>query len=196
LARRIEAPLLLMEAPQNATPRGGFVVALYDREFGPQQVDWNVHALSVARLATDTELLFERTQLVRIPDGEYRWPYHEIPELSPADQATHSVNAFWGMLLITAKGVARHPDEPGMPLVVHVVESLRRVRRFIDPGSVTDELAVAGAPIAKLAQLRDLAAQMETLMPEVARRGCPIPEKVAAAADRYLSLMERITTSH
>lgn len=191
----IEEPLLLMDAPQNSPPGGGFLVSLYARTAGPLQLDWNFHAHSRARIGTDTSVLWERVSVERLSVGEFRWDYQPVPAASPVEVATQSLEAFWAMLLITAKGVARQPTAAEMPNLGYVLRSLNEVREFVAGHSEPEELSATSDPAEKLRQLRDLAAQMENVVPAAARRGCAVPPKIAVAAAEYLTLIEHIVNA-
>src|SRR2546423_11953623 len=64
---RLDEPVLIEEAPQNAPSGGGYLLVLYGGQAGPPQVDWDWQARSDARRPEQTCPLFDR---VGIPQCE------------------------------------------------------------------------------------------------------------------------------
>ena len=60
------APLLTVEAPQNAPPGGAYLLAMYPGAYGPQILDCTWQPQSSARRPADSILLFDR---IHIPVG-------------------------------------------------------------------------------------------------------------------------------
>jgi len=183
--------LLLVEAPQNATAGGYYLMALYDGEAGPYEVDWYWHRQSTARLPLEARTLFDRVGLP--PSGEPMPMNNSEP--TPAQQrvwdtmteaerrasdAANGVSLFWAMLLITAKYVAR-PMLRGL---------LRDARAFAGAPAVESEDRPHAEPAAKLAVLRGLSEEMERMMPRMAARGAEVPSAVVPRAQRFLAMVE------
>jgi hypothetical protein len=183
-------PLLILEAPQNWPPGGVYNMALYEGTAGSLQVDWYWVRQSAAAIPNETRLLFDRANLPRLATPT-RFDYAPVPARPPEEIATQEVNSFWVMLLIAAKHLARRPNEQ---VITPPVDSLRQAAAF---GEVSLDDLPATAPIqqeplARLANLRALARQMEQIMPAVAARGGRVPERIVPAAHRYLDLIEGI----
>jgi len=204
LARRENAarpaePLLVVEAPQNAPPGGAYLMALYDGEAGPYEVDWYWQAQSGARVPADAHILFDRIGLPSsgLPNG---FNHSETPPalraaqeaMSPAerraDEGRNTVSLFWAMLLISASHVARGPAGEDVPFLPMLQNLLQDTRQFV--GLSREPAPVQTIPGAHLAALREIGAQMEALMPQAAERGADVPTAIVARAGRYLNMVE------
>ncbi len=185
--------VLFGEAPQNRPVGGAFLLTLYAGEFGPQEVDWTWEPLSGACLWPGTRLLLNRAGLSR--QGEMPWGYQPRPPQSPLEEAAQRVSSFWAMLLIIAKYAARSPGEEQMGLVGMAVQPLREVSEYLGlpPRYVMETLPPHGRPEGKLRLLRDLADEMEVLMPAVEARGGEMPWAVLPHARCFLDLVEAIS---
>jgi hypothetical protein len=195
-ARRGE-PVLLVEGPQNAPPRGAYLMALYPGEQGPYQVDWYWQAQSAARIPPETRLLFDRVGLPRA-DASVTWDYQPTPERTEAEVASQGTSFFWAMLLITAKYAARSPREQKMGLLKWALNGMADARRFAGitaPLPAYDEMSCP-APADKMVILRRLAAMAEEVMPRMAARGAVVSLEIVPQAERYLNLIERVMLSN
>ncbi len=68
---QIGEPILTLEAPQNAPPYGGYLLAQYADEAGLQQIDWYWQPQWSAKIPSKVRLLFDRANL---PIQDYhRW---------------------------------------------------------------------------------------------------------------------------
>lgn len=200
--------LLHEEAAQNAPAQGYYLMALYDGEAGPYEVDWYWHARSRATIPKDTRLLFDRVGLP-VSDQPTAWGYLSDDDIPPTlkrvwaarteaqawtEEARNTVSLFWAMLLIAAKHVARNPWGERLPFGGMLRNLLRDLRAHGgQPGArevpdVEDPLQpdLAG----KLALLRDLAKEMEALMPEAAAQGSAIPFAIVPRVYRFLDMVE------
>ena len=186
---------LVQEAPQNAPPEGAYNMALYVGAHGPQQVDWYWQAQSAARIPRQTITLLDRAGLPR-SEGPTQFTAQTAPERTPLEAIHQAVNFFWVMLLITAKYAARSPQEDRMGLLKYVLAPLRQVQEFVgvSPSAASGEVLVP-SPAEKLRLLRELAAQMEVLMPEVTAAGVKVSGEIVAQARLYLNFIEAITIS-
>jgi hypothetical protein len=191
---RLGEPALLVEGPQNAPPRGAYLMAFYPGAQGPYQVDWYWQAQSAACIPPDTILLFDRAGLP-CADGSVTWDYQPEAERTAAEAALQDVSFFWAMLLITAKYVARSPREETMGLLKWALAAMAGVRRFAvltDPLPTHDEIPCPDAAD-KVRLLRRLASDMtDILMPRVEARGVVIPTGIVPQAERYLNLIEQV----
>lgn len=183
--------VLFGEAPQNRPVGGAFLLTLYAGEFGPQEIDWTWEPLSGACLWPGTRLLLNRT-LTR--QGEMPWGYQPRPKQTPLEEAVQRVSNFWAMLLIIAKYAARTPHEDTMELVGMSVQPLREVLEFLglSPHYTMENLPPHGRPEEKVLLLRDLAWQMQALMPAVEARGGSVPGAAVPHAYRFLDLVEAV----
>ena len=185
--------VLFQEAPQNRPAGGAFLLALYAGEFGPQEVDWTWEPLSGACLWPQTRILLNRAGLSRT--GEMPWGYQPKPECSALDQVVRRLNTFWAMLLIVAKYAARSPHEGQMGLVNMAVQPLQDVSEYLSltPKYIMGELPSHSHPQEKIRLLRDLADQMEGLMPHIEARGGHIPWPILTSTRHFLDLVEAVT---
>jgi len=183
--------VLFGEAPQNRPVGGAFLLILYAGEFGPQEVDWTWQPLSGACLWPDTRLLLNRAGLTL---GEMPWGYQPRPAQTPLGEAVQRVSNFWAMLLIIAKYAARTPAEDTMGLIGMAVQPLREVSEYLGlpPRYIMENLPPHGRPREKMRLLRDLAGQMEALMPAVEARGGSVPWAAVPHAHRFLNLVEAV----
>ena len=192
-AARIDAPVLIVEAPQNAPEGGGYLMVYYDSPPGPLQVDWYWQPASTASIPADARVLFDRIGL----------PRHDGPTVFTARPGVGAdttrpmqfIGFFWAMLLITAKYAARAPHAERMDLLRYVLPGLNQARAHLgrpDPPLTLDELPEHAAPTAKLVLLRRLAGEMADLMPAIATRGEPVPAEVVPGVHRYLDLIEGV----
>ena len=184
--------VLFAEAPQNRPVGGAFLLTLYAGEFGPQEIDWTWQPLSSACLWPGTRLLLNRVGLSR--QGEMPWGYQPRPEQTALEEAVQRVCNFWAMLLIIAKYAARTPDEETMGLVGMAVQPLREVSEYLGltPRYTMEHLPPQGRPEDKIRLLRDLAGQMEALMPAIEARGGNVSWAAGPHAHRFLNLVEAV----
>ena len=185
---------LFQEAPQNRPVGGAFLLALYEGQFGPQEVDWTWEPLSGACLWPQTRILVNRAGLSHL--GEMPWGYQPKPEITPLEWAVRRVNDFWAMLLIVAKYAARTPEEDTMGLVGMAVQPLRDVSEYLGrpPKYIVESLPAHGQPGEKLVLLRDMADQMTALMPGVEAQGGQVPWPILPHAQRFFDLIGAVMT--
>jgi len=199
-AARPAEPLLVVEAPQNAPPGGAYLMALYDGEAGPYEVDWYWQARSGAQIPSDGHVLFDRIGLP--PSGRLNEFNHSDtpPALREAqaamtsaarraDEGRNTVSLFWAMLLISASHIARGPVGDDVPFLPMLQNLLGDTRQFI--GLPRESAPTPTAPDARLAALRQIGARMEALMPQVAAEGVDVPAAITARAYRYLDMVEK-----
>jgi predicted nucleotidyltransferase len=191
---RVGAPLVMVDAPQNAPANGAYLLAVYAGDIGPHQVDWYWQAQSAACVPRDTRMLFERVTLPR-SDADPLFPgTQKPPDRGPLEQIAHSIHLFWAMLPIAAKHVARWSMEDQSTMLEWVRRPLMQVQAFLDlnaPCAQDEDICSASNPVSELALLRAYAARMETLLPRVAARGVDIPEAtIVSQVHRYLDLIE------
>ncbi|HZO90354.1 MAG TPA: nucleotidyltransferase domain-containing protein [Chthonomonadaceae bacterium] len=189
---RIGTPALRLEAPQNAPPGGAYLMALYDGQTGAHAVDWYWQPQSLARIPQDARVLLDRVGLPRL-DAPTRFDYQSVPERAPVEAATQAVNSFWAALLITAKYVARSPWGDHGGLLRWACGSLEAVGRFVGSGGRASlEEGLPSEPTERVQALRELGAQMEALMPQVAARGGSMPWEAIPSVYRFLDLVEAV----
>ncbi len=187
-------PLLILEAPQNWPPGAVYNMALYPGESGPHQIDWYWQRQSAAQMPTEIQLWFDRVNLSHA-DGPTRFDYAPVPPRPPEEVATQAVNQFWVMLLIAAKYVARISRQRKTDLLNWPLSSLRVVAQFVgQPVPLIAETAPSAAdPADRLRILREYAAVMETLMPQVVTNGGRVPMAIVPQTYHYLALIEAVT---
>lgn len=207
-AAELGSPLLWVEAPQNAPPQGYYLMALYDGEAGPYQVDWYWHSLSAAAVPADTRLLFDRVGLPASSEPT-PWGYladDQIPLAlrqakasrteteAWAEEARNVVGLFWAMVLVSARHVARAPKDERLPFGGMLLNLLRDLRCHLSEAEVAStpdaEDPRQSAPAGKLDLLRELGREMEGLMAEVARRGANVPSAAPPRLDRFLHMVQ------
>jgi hypothetical protein len=184
---------LILEAPQNRPPGGAYCMALYAGSTGPHQVDWYWQGQSASAIPRETKLLFDRVGLLRL-ETPLQLGFQPVPEQKPLERVVQAVNFCWAMLLISAKYVARSPDEDRMALLDYSWKAFTEACEFvgIDPGP-DPQVEVNPQPRgAKLSVLRTMAARVEALMPILAARGGELPARIASQAARYLDLIARV----
>ena len=196
------SPLLYVEAAQNAPAGGYYLMTLYDGEAGPYEVDWYWHGRSGATVPQDTRLLFDRAGLPAASDPTAWGCTDEVPsalrrvwdamteEAKRADEARNVVSLFWAMLLISAKCVARDPrggEVPFFPMLNNLLQDARQSAG--QPAGPYDRAAEAPDAGGRLGHLRGIAAQMESLMPQMAAHGADVPSAMPERARRFLDLV-------
>ena len=101
---------------------------------------------------------------------------------------------FWVMLLITAKYIARAPEE-AQGLLPSVEQAYQQVATFTATSSVLPSPAAAPQPSELVDLLRQWAALMEEIMPAVVANGGYIPARFPPYAYRYLDLIAAVITA-
>jgi len=201
LARRENAarpgePLLVVEAAQNAPPGGAYLMALYDGEAGPYEVDWYWQAQSGAQVPSDAHILFDRVGLP--PSGRPNEFNHSetpaalreaqeamTPAARRAEEGRNIVSLFWAMLLISASHIARGPAGGDVPFLPMLQSLTGDAQQFV--GLPREAHPAAGA---RLDILRGMGARMETLMAQVSKEGADVPAAIVARAYRYLDMVK------
>lgn len=175
----VGAPLLTLEAPQNAPPGGGYLLALYLARTGPLQVDWSWQPRSTARLPRGSRLLFDRVGIAAVASAEPE----RIAAEARARALSQATAAFWVAVTLAAKGVARGRGWEVVRLADWAVGSLAEVDRLLEgdgrptPDEVRAAVRAGGWPLpgasvaAGMALLRGLCREMDARAPTIAARG-------------------------
>jgi len=191
---QIGAPLVIVDAPQNAPINGAYLLAVYASDIGPHQVDWYWQAQSAACVPPDAHLLLERVTLPHSDTGPSFPGTQKPPQRSALEQITHTIHFFWAMLPIVAKYIARSPTEKQIELLDLVQHPLTEVQTFLDiSASVAqdEDIRSVSEPVQKLDLLRAYVTKMETMLPSTAAHGVAIPEAtIVSQVRRYLDLVE------
>jgi hypothetical protein len=198
LARRREAaaeagtPVLLLEAPQNAPRAGGYLMASYDAPIAPHQVDWYWQLRSLARIPTETRVLFDRAGLPRA--GTPTLLVAGDAKAETVEEPLNSISYFWAMLMICAKGIYRCSSADELreePLLRYVLDALQRVESRVGLAP-TGALTLGGRETrsVKMNALRQLGRDMQAATRQAASQGLTVPERAAPAAMRYLEFVE------
>lgn len=193
----VGAPLLTLEAPQNAPPGGGYLLALYPARTGPLQVDWSWQPRSTARLPRGSRLLFDRVGIAVVAAADHE-PLSAEAQAQALSQATA---AFWVAVTLAAKGVARGRGWEVVRLADWAVGSLTEVDRLLEgdglatPDEVQAAVRATGWPLpgasaaAGLALLRGLCREMAARAPTIAARG---GEPSVAAGEQARVLLDLV----
>lgn len=177
LVAGVGAPLLTLDAPQNAPPGGGYLLALYPGWTGPLQVDWSWLPRSSARVPRGTRVLFDRVDLAAEPSPE-----------PTADDATvgalnGAVAAFWVAMCLAGKAIARDRAWDAVRMTDWAIATLAAVGWRVERGGgpryddLREAVRTGGWPVPgtgaaeRLALLRDLCRAMATVAPRVAAVG-------------------------
>ena len=205
-AAKFGEPLLVVEAPQNAPDDGYYLMAIYDGEAGPYEVDWYWRPETGAVLPSETIVLFDKIGLLPA-DVPLPWRYLETfpPALVRAQEAMteaekfaekgrNTVSLFWAMWMIAARGVARSPTAERLEYASFLCSLWRDAGGLIGLsanalGADSEDDPPAPTSAAKIARLRELGKDMETLMPQMKAKGCSMPEAVVAPAYRFLEMI-------
>lgn len=184
---QIEEAVLFVEAPQNAPDSGGYLMAHYDAPVAPHQVDWSWQPLSLATRPNETLLLFDH---IGLPSSDKPMVFRQgKPVKEIVERPLHFISFFWAMLMITGKHIVRFPWAEEMDLLPYVLGSIQQTQHFVGLESGL-EVPPQHTPSSKLQILRQLAVQMQQLMPEVVGRGGQVPTAIVPGAHRFLDLVE------
>ncbi|CAA9583926.1 MAG: hypothetical protein AVDCRST_MAG19-4424 [uncultured Thermomicrobiales bacterium] len=170
-------PVLVLEAPANAPPGGGYLLALYQGETGAHQIDWYWVPRSTARVPAGARVLFDRLGLLPEPAAA---PFAEGER---AAALTHAGADFWIAVLLAGKAVARRRPWAATRMIGWAAAALAEVEWLVahDGPASHDDLKATGhegrwafpglAPETQLAVLLRVAAAMAALAPDVAALG-------------------------
>lgn len=190
---KIGAPFPIVDAPQNAPISGAYLGTVYASNIGPHRVDWYWQAQSAACVPPDARLLFERVTLPRCDTGPSFPGIQKPPQRSALEEIENTVHAFWSMLLIAAKYIARSLAEKQNGPLDLVLRLLAEVQTFLDASTTIgqdEDIRSVSEPVQQLDLLRTYVARMETMLPSVAARGVAIPEAtIVSQVRRYLDLI-------
>ena len=182
-------PLLIEEAPQNAPPGGAYLLVLYEGDAGPQQVDWYWQPRTGAGVPANARLLFDRTGIPRLPP-------RRLTRDERVAAAAQEVVFFWAMANITAKNVARRQSWATVSMLSALVRILQNLRLLLDPaggGPVYKDTRTTPPPLQpaeQAAALRELAHEMEALMPRAVELGARVPLDAIPQIYRFFNLAE------
>ena len=195
LVSRLGAPVLTVEAPQNAPKHGYYLMAIYDAAAGPYEVDWYWHSKSEAQyIPSNARILFNRAQ---IPVGvekqvwgfldEFDWPPALVAARAArsraetdAEELRNAVHFFWAMWLITAKYAARHPNQKTVGFAPLLQNGLKDVAGKLNKPYPEPNLP-ENAPT-----LADKIGVLQTLKSAMASLGVAVPSVV----ERFLALIQ------
>ena len=198
-------PILLMDNLANAPIGGAYLLALYEGEAGPQQVDWFWRAESMARCPDDERILFDRAGLPVVPGAQWRSTVHRpsgpplCPNPSLTDLLTHKIAFFWAMSLIVAKHIARRNGKT-VARMTRVVSRTLTEAMALDRNSVTSsegyKKTVTGletaSPTTQLRELRELAGHADVLGGQLASHGVGVPSETVSQAYHFFELAEAL----
>ena len=207
-AARIGTPLLVVEAPQNAPRGGAYLMAIYDGETGPYEVDWYFELCGPeTKTPQQVRVLFDR---IGLPQGDKPTPFNNSEptqwdneaevnrtlEQKKREETRNVTSVFWAMWLISARYIVRQRSDEPLFLGEMLRGLLQQTRQFAgDTGAVREQTPLSFAAPEKVRLLRQMAAEMEALMPRVTATGGAVPDAaIAARAARYLSRVEKAVT--
>ena len=163
-AHRVGEPLLFVEAPQNAPENGAYLMAIYDGEAGPYEVDWYFASLSAS---------------TKIP-----------PEQKRREETRNRTSVFWAIWLVSARYIVRQRNNDPLFLGEMLRGLLRETRQFVgDPSG--ENVPLPTRALHKVQTLRQMARDMGPLMPRIVAAGGEIPgDAIVSRAARYLRRVE------
>jgi Nucleotidyltransferase domain len=185
-------PLLVVDARQNAPVGGAYLLALYPGVKGPLQVDWYWEGMSTARRPEDSRLLFDHVGI----------PLAEAAPLPSADERASSATArtvfFWAMSDVAAKKIARRDAWGALSLLSLLARTLSEIKWLVTlTGPRPDFSAFPGPPpcpepASQMALLREMASEMEEIMPRVVALGGHVPWEAVTQTYRFFGLVEAL----
>ncbi len=190
----IQTPALIVEAPENAPPGGAYLLVLSSGRTGAHQVDWYWQPRSSAWVPNDCRLLFDR---VGLPSAA---PPAIVGARERAEGLTGKVALFWLSVLLTAKAVARGRDWAVVRMIGWTIDILAEIEWLLahDTLASHDDLKnwsegsrwplPAATPSAQLALVREIAAAMNALAPEIAALGGQVPDEGVRQVQLFLDL--------
>ena len=208
--RRIHAagparPILLMDNLANAPVGGAYLLALYEGQAGPQQVDWFWQAESTAHRPDDGKVLFDRAGLPVMPGAQWQGTFHRSrgPPLGPnpslVDVLTHKFAFFWAMTFIAAKYIARRNRKTAVRMIGVVNRTLTEAAALHENGVVPVErygvlaARIEEAPATTQLQLvRELARHAEGLAGQLTTHGVIQPTAAICQIYQFLDLIEAL----
>jgi hypothetical protein len=192
-AARFGKTLLFAKAPQNRPPGGALLITLYGGEHWPQEIDWSWLTTSTAQTWPGVRILFDRAGLSHLSKPPV-FKYQSIPESTPLEAVERSGCNFWAMMTVLGKYAASSPYEERMGLLWLLTNPLRDVQAFLGRPlcAKAEDWPVHPLPAEKLAILRDLAEQTESLMPVLAAAGANVRFDLIPSMHRYLDLIEAV----
>ncbi|HLK60203.1 MAG TPA: nucleotidyltransferase domain-containing protein [Chthonomonadaceae bacterium] len=185
--QRVEMPLLMKEAPQNAPQDGGYLLTLHSGTLGPHQVDWYWQAQSKATLPADATVLFDK---VGIPPESAS----EVSAAQRAAEVSERVAFFWAMIGITAKKVARRQPWAALTMIGMVQNTLAEIQRGLGHARGVERHSdlPPTTPEDQMQRLRILAGEIQALEPEITTMGSDPALEAAIQVLRLFDLAEAI----
>jgi predicted nucleotidyltransferase len=188
-AARLGNPLVIVEAPQNAPPKGAFITVLYEGEVaGPQHVDWTWQAESAALIPSDAKVLLQRVNLAVKPAAT-----PEAPEYR-AKAAANDMAYVWMMVPVVAKYVVRGQPWEAVNLLGSVSDALDRLRWLLGADEATLQYRTRTStpppvhPDEQLTFLRDLAEEARELAQNTGVTSMGVTSLAMNQVDDYLDL--------
>lgn len=191
-ASQVGAPILNLEAPQNAPEGGVYLMACYDAPIAPHIVDWYWQPQSRAHIPDRVRILFDRVGLAH-NDQPIQFAGRPVVQEN-LEPPMHFISFFWMMLMITAKHAARSPWSEKLNLLPFLLESIKKTRRLSGPGTVFTPINIPThkSPGEKIQLLYQLADQMTEMMQVLSKRGEEVPISITPGAYRYLNLIQTL----
>ncbi len=187
---QIGAPLLILDGPQNAPAGGAALLALYPATLGVLQVDWYWVPQSQALLPPDAQMIFARG---------------EIPPAAPAParaaaqigaRLTQQTTFFWAMLPIVAKYIVRENPWKVLELLRLIDWTHEEVKALVGARATAPtfkDMPPGAPPVdaqSQIAHVRQLAAAMEALGPQIVACGGTVPTAAIPPIYRTLELAQ------
>ncbi len=194
---RVAAPLLIQEMPQNAPPRGAYLLVMYPGEAGPHMVDWYWQPQSAALIPPDSRLILDR---VGIPPAPLLAPLTAQQHIEAVEQ---DVIFFWMMINVIAKKIIRKQPWVVLNLMDMIHRTLEAVRWHVgaraDHPDYRETAQHANLPpvypLEQLALLRHMANDMKALMPKATALGAALPLAVVPPTYTFLDTVEALLST-
>ncbi len=184
-------PLLVMEAPHNAPRGGAFLSTFVPGSQGQHGIDWMWQPLSTAQPPPDCRMLFDRRDAseTAAPPVNSDAGCDDMTR-TPFEATVQAACSFWAMLLWSAKGVARAPDTPGMPLLRYVEADLRQIEEYTGSAQPERPSRSMNRGVDKIRLLRGYGEDMQRLAPQLSAAGIVLPPQLPRQVEQLLDVVD------
>ncbi len=181
------APVLIVEAPQNAPVGGAYLGVAYDAPTGPQMADWYWQAQSAAFIPRAAKVLFNPAEVRKVdkPLALAGGPPDPHWEADPFN----FISTFWMMVMIGAKRARRAPHVNAMELFSTLLHPLDQINHLLHQTAAAPTIPLLPSAISKLRFLESLAEEMHKSIEQLAAQGVRVPTQAPAAVEQYLALV-------
>lgn len=191
-AAQIETPILVIEAPQNAPPGGGYLLTLFTRPSGLQQVDWYWQARSRAAVPANARMLFEREPIPRAMPVVPRTELNLSLDGNQLEYVAKKIEFLWAMLPIAAKKMARGQSWEAFGMIIMLRNIIAELSDLL-AAQQSCAAALALPPTHEASEWHELimalAKAMEHLMSAAEKQGATIPRHVVPQVYTTIDLL-------